>query len=728
MKKFLPLLFLITHCALFAQSSDNGDGTFTNPVLWTDMPDPDVIQVADTFYFVSTSMHMLPGVTILKSTDLVNWAFAANVVPQFDDDPFFDLQGGNRYGKGQWATAIRHWGGQFHVLFTSNSNGTFIYSSPTMQGPWTKTTVFGAPYHPIFDRMLPLVEKDQGDSYNHHVLYDPGFLVDDDGRVYVVHGNTLNYITELDPVTCQPLGPARLLYKAHREGLEGNRPYHIGDYYYVICTYGGSHSGNVTCLRSRSLEGPWEEREVMCVGARMPESHILQACLIPLESGQTWAMAFLDMGVLGRIPHLVPVHWIDGWPVFGDWANGNLTLPKPKVLNGSNGSKGSNGSNGSKGSNGTIVSQTLATSDDFSSPTLGLQWQFNHNPDPSAYSLTQRPGWLRLHARRANQPLPKNRANNPLVNNGLPVSLTSVEVSDEAPLLMARGTLTQRMFGPYSQATVRVDASHLRTGDRAGLAILNIPYATLTITRTRQGFVLQQTAGDNVQETVHADVNLTSDQTAGLWLRADTEGQSGLARFAYSLDGEAFTPFGEEFQMVYSGVYFVGNRFALFCYSRQAKGGYLDVDDFQVDIRPLFERSVRPGTVLEAEWTDALWRTEMRWSEAPDSHPANMDVAWTQDGGIIAFDRLQVEGPISHATFTLRNVDAKNAFVELHDGTTHEVLGSADIPAPADAYVDVSMTLLKPLVSGHRLELRIWGHDWDNPRMGEVLLDRLTLW
>ena len=152
----LSLVLTICSVPAMAQQSDNGDGTFTNPVLWADLPDPDVIQVDDAFYFVSTSMFMMPGVTILKSYDLVNWSIAANVVPRFDEDPYFDLQGGNRYAHGQWATAIRYWGGEFHVLFTSNANGTFIYSSPTMEGEWRKTVVYNAPYHPTQDRLKPL--------------------------------------------------------------------------------------------------------------------------------------------------------------------------------------------------------------------------------------------------------------------------------------------------------------------------------------------------------------------------------------------------------------------------------------------------------------------------------------------------------------------------------------------------------------------------------------------
>lgn len=712
---FLFLVLSALCCfPLEAQSSDNGDGTFTNPVLWADMPDPDVTQVGDTFYMVTTSMHMLPGVTIVQSTDLVNWQFAANVVPQFDaSDPYFSMLGGNRYARGQWATALRYWGGEFHVLFTSNSNGTYIYSSSTMAGPWRKTNVFDAPFNPYTDRFITPVEQERNDGFYHHALYDPGFLVDDEDRVYVVHGNSVNYITELDPVSCQAKTPARLLYRRHREGLEGNRPYHIGDYYYIICTYGGSHSGNVTCMRSRSLEGPWEEREVMRTGARRPESHLLQACLIPLASGQTWAMVFMDMGALGRIPHLVPVHWLDGWPVFGDWAQGNLTLRKPLVRAGQTEPEAK------------PAEQTLATSDDFSSVELGLQWQFNHTPDWSHVSLTQRPGYLRLHAQLAPQPLPRREASNPRITHPDRMAQSSVEVSSEAPFLMARNTLTQRIYGPYSQATACVDASHLRVGDRAGLAVLNIPYATLTLSRTPQGLALAQTVGDNLQEQSQQSLSLTAQQGHRLWLRSQVNALADSASFFYSLDGQHFLPLGPSFRMQYSGDYFVGNRYALFCYStRSREGGWLDVDDFQVVSQPLFSRQVGKGAMLQAEWTDALWRSECRWSKAPAQPSTNMDIAITDDGGIVAFNALQFTAPIQQIQITLRNVSAHHAFGELSDAQSGEVLGTVDIPEPSADYVTLPLALQHSLQDGHRLEFRVWVHDWDVPALGEVLIDR----
>lgn len=693
---------------LYAQSSDNGDGTFTNPVLWTDLPDPDVTQVGDTLYMVSTSMHLLPGVTILKSLDLVNWDIATNVVPQFDDDPFFNMQGGNRYGKGQWATALRYWNGEFHVLFTSNTNGCFIYSSPTMQGAWRKTVLYDGPYHPILDRQETLKEQNTGDGFYHHILYDPGFLVDNDGRIYVVHGNSINYITEIDPVACQAKTKAREIYRAHREGLEGNRLYHIGNYYYIICTYGGSHSGNVTCLRSHTLEGPWEEREVFRCGARQPESHLLQACLIPLKSGETWAMTFLDMGVLGRIPHLVPVHWIDGWPVFGGWDNGNITLTKPNV--------------DVKGE-----PMQFPTSDDFSSKTLGLQWQFNHNPDWSHISLTERPGYLRLHSQLACQSLSKKDAESHLVTDSNPVSRATIEVSNEAPFLMARNTITQRLFGPQSQATAKVDASGLRTSDSAGLALLNIPYGTLTISRNKNGFCLSQTEGDNLQESQNECIILTKAQTSNLWLRTETEASSGLAHFSYSLDGTTFKPLGKTFKMNYSGSYFVGNRLAIFCYSTKSKdGGFLDIDEFNVNVKSLFDKNIDKGTTLEAEYTDALWRTECHWTQTDDSNPANMDISFVQDGGMIAFNRLQFKCDITQMSFSVKNIAGHHVFIELKDAQTCETLGKAAIPEPTDNYVEVKMTLSRPLISNHRIEIRIWNQDWDQPQMGEVLMDKFT--
>jgi len=112
---------------IYAQAlhSDNGDGTFTNPVIPGDFPDPDVIRVGDTYYMVSTTMFIFPGVTILKSHDLVNWEYCSNAVPRFDFDKAYNMEGGTRYGHGQWATSMKYHNGKFHLLFITLNEGNF---------------------------------------------------------------------------------------------------------------------------------------------------------------------------------------------------------------------------------------------------------------------------------------------------------------------------------------------------------------------------------------------------------------------------------------------------------------------------------------------------------------------------------------------------------------------------------------------------------------------------
>lgn len=634
-----------------AQSSDNGDGTFTNPVIWGDFPDPDVIRVDDTFYFVSTSMHYFPGVTILESKDLVNWQIACNAVESFDIDPAYSLQGGNRYAKGQWATSIRHFGGKFHVLFNTNTEGTFFYSSPSMEGPWKQTKVEG------------------------HRLYDPGMFVDNDGRVYVVHGNTDIFVTEIDLETLQEKGPAKQIYRSHRGGLEGNRCYHIGDYYYIYCTYGGDKAGQ-TCLRSRSLFGPYEEREVMFEAGNRAESILHQSCIVPLQNGEYWGMIFQDRGGLGRIPWLIPIYWVNGWPIMGDPTDGIMTLKTP-VANASQ-------------NNETSGHRSLKGTDYFDSDRLALKWQFNHNPDNREYSLTERPGHLRLHTATMTDSLRK-----------------------------ARNTVTQRIFGPYSQATAKIDFSHQKNGDRAGLVILAEPFATLAIEKKQKGTSLSMTIDEDVKEQV-------AIKGSTIWLRAKVDGITDNVSFSFSSDGKEFHTIGENFHMEFINTYFCGNRYGLFNYATRQKGGYIDIDSFEVEQTPLFSRESRKGKVLEAEWSDYQWNTACAWSDN-GKETKNQDVEFLHDGGMIAFRNLDVKEPLNKITFTLRNHDAEDVFIELKDVNAGEVLGTADVPAHSTEYSDVVMNLDKPLPSDHRLEIRIWNKGWNLISMGKVSIDKMTL-
>ena len=202
---------------------DNGDGTFTNPILWGDWADPDVIRVGDDFYMVSTSMHYVPGCPIITSKDLVNWKMAGYAVDRYDEDPRFDLKGGSLYLNGSWAASIRHHNGKFYVAFCTPNGwgiekGHFsVCEADRPSGPW-KRTIF-----PEF-------------------LYDPGLFFDDDGRVYVAHGQHVLYITELNADVRSTKGkPVKIWEKGFKDsqtwgkdfGMEGSHMYKINGYYYI---------------------------------------------------------------------------------------------------------------------------------------------------------------------------------------------------------------------------------------------------------------------------------------------------------------------------------------------------------------------------------------------------------------------------------------------------------------------------------------------------------------
>lgn len=203
-------------------SADNGDGTFTNPLLWGDWPDPDVIRVDDTYYMVSTSMHYVPGVPVLSSRDLVHWKPESYAVARYDEDPRYDMQGGTLYLNGAWASSIRHHNGKFYVAFCTpygwgTKDGHFsICEADSPKGPWKRT---------IFPEYL----------------YDPGLFIDDDGRGYVVHGQGTLRVTPLSADLHSVAGPAVEIWKqrfgADRQagtggyGMEGSHVYKINGYY-----------------------------------------------------------------------------------------------------------------------------------------------------------------------------------------------------------------------------------------------------------------------------------------------------------------------------------------------------------------------------------------------------------------------------------------------------------------------------------------------------------------
>lgn len=494
---------------------DNQDGTFTNPLMWGDWPDPDVIRVGDDFYMVSTSMHYVPGCPIVKSKDLVNWEMAGYAVDRYDEDPKYDMQGGNLYLNGSWAATIRHHNGNFYVGFCTpygwgREKGNFsmcIAKDP--KGPWERV---------IFPEYL----------------YDPGLLFDDDGKVYVVHGQGTLYVTELNADARSVKGDKVKIWtgrfkNAHELGggfgMEGSHVYKINGKYYITCPAGGTEGWQI-CLRSDNIYGPYEHKLIMNDDSSYPGNGLHQGGMVQLKNGDWWFIIMQDRGAIGRVPHLVPVKWVDGWPMLGADGKDVITYQKPAV-----------------GKTGKVKSP--ATSDEFNSRTLGLQWQWNHNPDNTKWTLEERKGYMRLKASTARN------------------------------LKEARNTLTQRVQGPSSEGTVELDVTGLKDGNVAGFGIFEFPYAYVAVCQEGGVRKIIMCNDDKSIETVE---RFTGDK---IWIRSRVTDKDFIAKFYYSLDGINFRPIGNDLKMGL-GLPWTANRFALFNFTTSEQGvdGYADFNWF----------------------------------------------------------------------------------------------------------------------------------------------------
>lgn len=494
---------------------DNGDGTFTNPLMWGDWPDPDIIRVDDDFYFISTSMHYVPGSPITTSKDLVNWKMVGYAVDRYDEDERYDMQNGQLYLNGSWANTIRYNNGKFYVGFCTpyglgTETGHFsICEADKPEGPWKRT---------IFPEYL----------------YDPGLFFDDNGKVYVVHGQGKLLITELNSDVRSVKGkPVEIWNKrfensqtfGKRFGMEGAHMYKINGKYYITCPAGGTEGWQV-CLRSDSIYGPYEHKIIVDDNSSYPPNGLHQGGMVQLKNGDWWFIIMQDRGPIGRVPCLMPVKWVDGWPMLGTEGKDVITYPKPNVGK-------------------TYPVMVPATSDEFKGKKLGLQWQWNHNPDDTKWTLTERPGYMRLKASQAKS------------------------------LKEARNTLTQRVQGPSSEGSVLVDITGLKDGNVAGFGVFQFPYAYVAVQQEGADRKIVMCNDGEIVETVDA---LKGNK---IWIRARVMDKDFTARFYYSLDGKTYSPIGNELKMGL-GLDWTANRFALFNYSTKANGvgGYADFDWF----------------------------------------------------------------------------------------------------------------------------------------------------
>lgn len=563
---------LFTPTLLKAQRSDNGDGTFTNPVIWSDFPDNDVIRIDDTYYMVCTTMYFFPGVPVLKSKDLVNWEYASNAVDRFKQHPFYDLKGGNRYGKGQWASSIRYHKGKFHILFLTLDEGGFLYTAKNAEGPWEM-------------QKLP------------KAFYDAGLFFDEDGKNYVVHGYSKLSLTEVDD-KLQPLKADSMIYnKGERPGLEGCHMYKINGYYYIYATYGGP-DGYQTCLRSKNIYGPYEEKVVLKDDMNLKGMGVHQGALVDTKSGEWWSIIFQDRGGVGRVPTLQPVTWVDNWPIIGKNGRAVVTFKKPNV-----------------GKNWPV--RVLPTSDEFDGPELGKQWAWNHNPDDNKWSLKERKGYLRLR--------------------------TSESATE---LTSARNTLAQRMFGPYSNVTTEMDITHMKAGDYAGLGVLQVPYAFIGLkANANEKSIVMVNNGKTIDSVI-----LGNHKT--IYLKAMANTTQDEATFAYSFNNQKFIALGNTLHMKFDLKMFTGNRFVLFNYATTQTGGFVDFNWFRMELRQGPPNLFKATSKIEAEMYDEIHmakvgtRDNLPWTKG-------QCITGTIDGAWLKFNRIDFGKGYNHMSIAL---------------------------------------------------------------------------
>ncbi|MDQ8184331.1 family 43 glycosylhydrolase [Pelagicoccus sp. SDUM812002] len=490
--------------ALLAWQSDNGDGTFTNPVLYADYPDPDIIRAGDDFYMVSTTFVDSPGIRILRSQDLVNWEIADHVALEVDGGSSYNLDGGEAYRGGFWACSLRHHDGTFYVLVNPTFGNARLYHSNQIGGEWQ--------YHQL-DRPA----------------YDPGLFFDDDGTGYIVTGHSEMTLMQLSSDYSSVVAQTNNIFDA---GGEGAHVIKRGEYYYVFNANPGVWPFQLLCSRAKSLTGPWETGRVVLTATT--GGH--QGSVVELADGSWMGFVHQDSGAVGRMPRVGPVFWESDWPIFGTEANrGEIadTVHKPIL--------------------GKAIQQP-ATSDDFSSAKLGMQWQWNHNPDGAKWSLSERTGYLRLR---------------PLYADGF---------------WTAKNTLTQKGQGPESHGIVKIDVSGLQPGDRAGIGTLGKVNGNIYVKVDSQG---NKTLGSGMEHRGVGShdgavpIPLESDT---VYLRVDLDFVEELGMCSYSYDGSSWTRFGGIFTLGFDITHatFQGQKFAIFCYNTETENsaGYLDVDSF----------------------------------------------------------------------------------------------------------------------------------------------------
>ena len=515
--------------------------TTSSNIIVSDYPDPDVIRVDDVYYLVSTTMHFMPGCVILRSYNLVDWEFASYVYDKLEvtnGQTLMDNRG--VYGKGMWAASLNYHEGKFYVSFVANdTHKTYLYTADKIEGPWTKSTIEG-------------------------FFHDMSLFWDDDGRVYVVHGNMNISLTELEPDLSGPKkgGVNKVIIQDDPEksnlGYEGSHLYKInGKYYNFMIHMPKGKMRTEACFVADNIEGPWTGGDVLCSDLGNWNSGVAQGGVVQDKEGNWFGILFQDHGALGRIPVLVPVQ-------FGDTgATSAVPEPTSAVPEPVEGPPVTFGTSGQAPTTVTVLDNNPGYnyaplwSNDFTNPA----WQWNHIPDKRGYELE--PNLYKIQTKKT------------VVN-----------------ITQAANTYTQRTLTEKCAGSVKIDASGLGEGDFAGLAALEGEYGFIAVTKRSGKFYLVTAEHkskntpwamgvfDTDPPTIKEEIPLSNPKLE-LKLVFDLTRPQQKVKLEYKTKKDKdFVTLGDAVQLRYTLDQFVGVRFALFCYSTQQAGGSAVFTDF----------------------------------------------------------------------------------------------------------------------------------------------------
>tara|TARA_R110002049_G_scaffold993_2_gene7103 strand:- start:45715 stop:47343 length:1629 start_codon:yes stop_codon:yes gene_type:complete len=540
MKRYSIFFFILSTTLLFPQTNkpyvsevwvaDNGDGTYKNPIIYSDYSDPDVVRVGDDYYMTASSFNAAPGLPILHARDMVNWKLINHALPlQVPIETFNTPQHGN----GVWAPSIRYHNNEIYIYWGDPDFGIYMVKTKDPYGKWDA---------PI------LVMEGKG-------LIDPSPFFDDNGDVYLVHAyagsragvKSLLTVNKMNAEGTKVIDAGIHVYDGHDtdDTVEGSKFYKRNGYYYIFAPAGGVSTGWQLVLKSENIYGPYERKVVLEQGStKINGPH--QGAWVETPNGKSWFFHFQDVGAYGRLVHLQPMTWENDWPVMGKDFDGNgigepvMYHKKPNVGK-------------------TYPIETPVESDNFNGFNIGLQWQWNANPNVIWHAKLPGNDYLRLF------------------------SIKSVEDSEN--LWMAPNLLLQKFPAPSFSASIKITLypEDAVSGKTAGLIIMGMDYATLSISHNENGYFIKQTqaidAINGSKETINEEKKLKSNSA---FFKVAVSAPHAMCQFLYSKNGKTFKKIGQPFKAKEGK--WIGAKVGLFCISKQAakRGGYADIEYFKV--------------------------------------------------------------------------------------------------------------------------------------------------